>query len=87
MYFHKDDYLFFENDETPEGQIRFLKNFIEDKCECCICYNSFEGKYSDAYVCEQCGSGFCLNCICKSVENKDELLCPMCRSARLAFYT
>ena len=87
LFFHNDDFLFFDNEKSPEGQVRFLKRFIEDKCECCICYKDFAGKYNDINICEKCGYGCCLSCIYKVIDNEKDLLCPVRRSSLVAYFT
>ena len=79
--------MFFENNKPPEGQIRFLKRFIEDNCLCCVCYNNFEGNYKDINICESCGNGCCLCCIVEMRNNNQELECPVCKKSFTSYVT
>ena len=90
IFFNKDDYIYFENgnDETYnvksfEGCIRFLKNFIEDNCSCCICYEEFDSEKRNTISCGKCGSSCCTKCIFNMSSRNDNVICPMCRSCTL----
>lgn len=53
-----------------------------DPKECCICLDNFDWPFdgaSNSDIETECEHYFCVRCLHKMFDNKDDIMCPLCR--------